>query len=131
MTLSETSFNMSSLLTDQVTDASMYTITVDPSLQWHSITSKSLYDVPRLSNQYANTPLRITVPEGTPTHHQKSLHKHDVYLERRLLDAGLSPETIALYERILEVAEVRQQEHMPSDIIDQYQTQPLLSVGNY
>jgi hypothetical protein len=41
----------------------------------------------------------------TPTHNQKLVVKHNPVLEKRLFDAGLSPETIALYERILEVAD--------------------------
>ena len=67
-------------------------------------------------------PLRITLPVGTPTHNQKLLVKHDHALERRLADAGLSPETIALYERILEVADVRPISIVsPPKIIDHYQ----------
>lgn len=96
-------------------------ISVDPTLPWHSITSKSLYDVPRLSSQYSDIPLRIIIPDGTPTHNQKLLHKHDTNLEKRLLNAGLSPETIALYERILEVANTRQGQTLsPPEILDQY-----------
>ena len=96
-------------------------LTVDPNLQWHSVTSRSLYDVPRLSNQYSDIPLRITLPDATPTHNQKLLQKHDMDLEKRLLDAGLSPETIALYERILEVADIRQINiDSPPEIIGQY-----------
>jgi len=107
-------------------------VNVDPNLQWHSITSKSLYEVPRLSNKYSNTPLRIVLPEGTPTHNQKLLHKHDIALERRLLNAGLSPETIALYERILEVADIRQMARkQPPEIINQYPNNSLLSVVKY
>jgi len=96
-------------------------ISVDPTLTWHSVTSKSLYDVPRLSNQYSDIPLRIIIPDGTPTHNQKLLQKHDINLEKRLLNAGLSPETIALYERILEVANTRQGDSLsPPKILDQY-----------
>lgn len=100
----------------------MPSITLDSTLQWHSVTSKSLYDVPRLSNQYSDIPLRITLPDGTPTHNQKLLHKHDFVLEKRLLDAGLSPETIALYERILEVANApsSMKTTSPPDILDPY-----------
>ena len=128
----DNSYNPSIIPKDQCTDPNIHMVTVDPNLQWHSVTSKSLYDVPRLSDQYANIPLRITIPDGTPTHNQKCLHKHDAQLERRLLDAGLSPETIALYERILEVADIRHKRriHAP-EIIDQYQTKPLLSVVKY
>jgi hypothetical protein len=112
---------------DQTKDIENHVITDDSNLQWHSITSKSLYDVPRLSNRYSDIPLRITIPDGTPTHHQKLLYKHDIALEQRLLDAGLSPETIALYERILEVADVHQMDIIsPPEIIDQYQHKLLL-----
>jgi arginyl-tRNA--protein-N-Asp/Glu arginylyltransferase len=110
--------------TEQLSDKTNHSIAADSNLQWHSVTSKSLYDVPRLSNQYSDIPLRITIPEGTPTHNQKLLHKHNIALEQRLLDAGLSPETIALYERILEVADVHQLS--PPEIIDQYQHQSML-----
>jgi len=55
------------------------------------------------------------------------LYKHDTALEKRLLDAGLSPETIALYERILEVADIRQMDiTSPPDIINQYPNKSLL-----
>jgi len=112
---------------DQTKDVKNHVITDDSNLQWHSVTSKSLYDVPRLSNRYSDIPLRITIPDGTPTHHQKLLYKHDIALEQRLLDAGLSPETIALYERILEVADVHQMDIIsPPEIIDQYQHKLLL-----
>ena len=103
MNIVNNSFNLSN---DQGRDIKNDLITIDPSLQWHSVTSKSLYDVPRLSYRYSDLPLHITIPEGTPTHNQKLVHKHDIELEKRLLDAGLSPETIALYERILEVADI-------------------------
>ena len=106
---------------ESLSDEKIPSITLDSNLQWHSVTSKSLYDVPRLSHQYSDIPLRITIPEGTPTHNQKLLHKHDIALEKRLLDAGLSPETIALYERILEVADAPPIETIsPPDIIDSY-----------
>lgn len=108
-----------------LSDEKVPSITLDSNLQWHSVTSKSLYDVPRLSHQYSDIPLRITIPEGTPTHNQKLLHKHDIALEKRLLDAGLSPETIALYERILEVADGHPMETIsPPDIIDSYPHRP-------
>jgi len=117
---------------DQTKDVENHVITDDSNLQWHSITSKSLYDVPRLSNRYSDIPLRITIPDGTPTHHQKLLYKHDIALEQRLLDAGLSPETIALYERILEVADIRQMARkQPPEIINQYPNNSLLSVVKY
>ena len=100
---------------------------VDPHLQWHSVTSKSLYDVPRLSSRYADIPLRITLPVTTPTHNQKLVTKHDPVLEKRLTDAGLSPETIALYERILEVADAQPMPTVsPPKIRDQYTLQSLV-----
>ena len=100
---------------------------VEPDLQWHSVTSKSLYDVPRLSNRYADIPLRITIPVVTPTHNQKLVVKHDVALEKRLFAAGLSPETIALYERILEVADnLPTSTASPPEIINPYSHQSLL-----
>ena len=74
-------------------------------MQWYHVTSKSIYDVPRLSNQYNHVPLHINIPVRTPTHNQKLLIKHDVALEKRLLNAGVSPETVALYERLLSVAD--------------------------
>ncbi len=110
--------------TEEIPDDTKHAITFDSSLQWHSVTSKSLYDVPRLSHQYSDIPLRITIPDGTPTHNQKLLYKHDIALEQRLLDAGLSPETIALYERILEVADLHQLS--PPEIINQYQHRSML-----
>jgi hypothetical protein len=124
--------NKSNISKDQNPNSKNASVNVDPNLQWHSITSKSLYEVPRLSNKYSNTPLRIVLPEGTPTHNQKLLHKHDIALERRLLNAGLSPETIALYERILEVADIRQMARkQPPEIIKQYPNNSLLSVVKY
>ncbi|CAF1149198.1 unnamed protein product [Adineta steineri] len=128
----DNSLNQTIISKEQSPDGQVHMVTVDPNLQWHSVTSKSLYDVPRLSKKYSDIPLRITIPEGTPTHNQKLLHKHDVALEKRLLDAGLSPETIALYERILEVADIRQMGRIPpSEIIDQYHNKSLLSVVKY
>jgi arginyl-tRNA--protein-N-Asp/Glu arginylyltransferase len=102
-------------------------IIIEPDLQWHSVTSKSLYDVPRLSNRYADIPLRITIPVVTPTHNQKLVVKHDAALEKRLFAAGLSPETIALYERILEVADnLPRSTASPPEIIDPYSHQSML-----
>ena len=80
----------------------------DPNAKWFSITSKSIHDVPHLSSKYFHIPLRITLPMVTPTHNQKLLIKHDATLETRLLNAGLSPETVALYERILDAADASQ-----------------------
>jgi hypothetical protein len=112
---------------DQVKNGQNNSIKVDSNLQWHSITSKSLYEVPRLSHQYSDIPLRITLPVRTPTHNQKLVVKHNIALEKRLLDAGLSPETIALYERILEVADINQIGlKSPPEIINQYLRQSSL-----
>jgi len=123
----DNSFNKTNETKVQTKDAKSHLITLDPNLKWHSVTSKSLYDVPRLSNKYSDIPLRIIIPDGTPTHNQKLLYKHDIALEKRLLEAGLSPETIALYERILEVADVRSMDIIsPPEIIDQYQHKSLL-----
>ena len=94
---------------------------IGPTLQWHSVTSKSLYDVPRLSHQYADIPLRITIPFSAANQNQKLVQKHDPILERRLFDAGLSPETIALYERVLEVADP--QLNYSSEHFDSYSQQ--------
>lgn len=77
-------------------------------MQWHNIQSNSIYNIPQLSTKYSNTPLRITLPIVNSTHNRKHLVKHNPTLEQRLLNAGLSPETIALYERILDVAEKHQ-----------------------
>ena len=96
------------ILTDQTKDVQKHELIIDPSLQWRSIKSKSLRDIPHLSHKYADIPLQITLPDGSPTHNQKLLNKHDISLEKRLLKAGLSPETVALYERLLEVATIRQ-----------------------
>ena len=72
----------------------------EPNPKWYSINSNSIYDIPRLSSTYAHVPLHITMPVLTPAHHRRSSS-----LETRLLNAGLSPETVALYERILRVAD--------------------------
>lgn len=104
---------------DQYRDTHNRSTFIDPQLQWHSVTSKSLFEVPRLSTKYSDIPLRITLPDRSPTHNQKLLKKHDIALENRLLNAGLSPETIALYERILEVSDVRHiARRSPPKIID-------------
>jgi len=84
-----------------------FSFTVNSNIPWFNITSNSIYDIPHLSSKYSRIPLRITLPVTIPTHNQKFINKHNPGLEQRLLNAGLSPETIALYERILEVAENR------------------------
>ena len=76
-------------------------------IKWHTVTSNSIYDIPRLSSKYSSIPLRITLPVA-PINNQKLVIKHNPILEKRLLNAGLSPETVALYESILDVAENRQ-----------------------
>lgn len=76
----------------------------DPRMPWLNITSDSLHEIPRLSSQYWRVPLRITLPAVSATHNQRFLNRHDTILEQRLLNAGLSPETVALYERILDIA---------------------------
>ncbi|CAF2739643.1 unnamed protein product [Rotaria sp. Silwood2] len=121
------SFRQPNIENNTVKDVQKHSVIIDSNLQWHSVTSKSLYDVPRLSNQYFSIPLRITLPDSSPTHNQKLLHSHNVALENRLLSAGLSPETIALYERILEVGDIRQMDiDAPPQIIDQYHRESFL-----
>ena len=97
-----------SISSDRIKDVQNHELITDSSLQWHSIESKSLRDVFHLSHKYSDMPLQITLPDGSPTHNQKLLNKHDLALEKRLSKAGLSPETVALYERILEAADIRQ-----------------------
>ena len=80
--------------------------------------------MPHLSSKYARIPLRITLPVVAPTYNQKLVFKRNTNLEKRLLDAGLSPETVALYERILDVAENRQVNIFSSpQLIDPYSYQ--------
>jgi hypothetical protein len=93
-------------------------------MKWLNITSNSIYDIPRLSSKYFRIPLRITLPVVSPTHNQNLVIRHNPALEKRLLNAGLSSETIALYERILDVAENRQMN------IDQYLYKNLSSKRN-
>jgi hypothetical protein len=125
--IEDNSFNKLNKPKDQIKGTKTNLVPIDSNLQWHSVTSKSLYDVPRLSHKYSSIPLRITLPDATPTHNQKLVHKHDLELEQRLLDAGLSPETIALYERILEVADIHDMDIIsPPEIIDQYPHESLL-----
>ncbi len=90
---------------------------INPNIQWLNITSNSIYDIPHLSSKYSNIPLRITLPIA---YNQGFVIKHNPILEQRLLNAGLSPETIALYERILDVAEKRPMNIIsPRNIINQ------------
>jgi hypothetical protein len=74
-------------------------MSIDPHTKWYSATLGSIYDVPRQSAQYAPVPFASTAS------HRNTSIQHDVALEKRLLNAGLSPETVALYERILHVAD--------------------------
>jgi hypothetical protein len=99
-----------------------FSFAFNSNIPWFNITSNSIYDIPRLSSKYSRIPLRITLPVTTPTHNQKFVTKHNFGLEKRLLNAGLSPETIALYERILEVADNRPMNILsPPKIINQNQ----------
>jgi len=83
-------------------------VTLSPSRNWYNITSNDVNDIPHLAKRFSGIPLRITIPVVTPTHNQKLLVTHNTALEKRLLNAGLSPETVALYERILDIAGSRQ-----------------------
>jgi hypothetical protein len=94
---------------------------VNPNMQWFNITSNSIYDIPHLSSKYSSMPLLITLPVVNSTHNQKLVIKHNPALEKRLLNAGLSPETVALYERILDIAENCQMNIVsPPKLINQY-----------
>ena len=75
--------------------------------QWFNVTSNSIYDIPRLSNKYSNVPLRIDLPVTMTTtfDYPSATIRDDYALKRRLLTAGLSLETVTLYERILRVAD--------------------------
>ncbi|CAF0788914.1 unnamed protein product [Rotaria sp. Silwood1] len=123
----DNSLHQSNITKDKIKDAQNHSVIIDPNLQWHSVTSKSLFDVPRLSNQYSDIPLRITLPDSSPNHNQRLLYNHNTALESRLLNAGLSPETIALYERILEVGDIRQMAiDSPPKITNQYHLESFL-----
>ncbi|CAF5219952.1 unnamed protein product, partial [Rotaria magnacalcarata] len=76
-----------------------------PNTKWPNVISNSVNDIPRLSPKYSGIPLHINLPFSNPRYNQNLVTKHDVALENRLLNAGLSPETVALYERILNFAE--------------------------
>jgi hypothetical protein len=96
-------------------------------MQWLNITSNSIYDLPRIASQYSHIPLRVTLSVVAETHNQNLVIKHNTDLEKRLLNAGLSPETVALYERIIDVAENRQRNIFSSpEIIDQYSYQSFI-----
>ncbi|CAF3577492.1 unnamed protein product [Rotaria sordida] len=99
-----------------------FSLTVNSNAKWYNVTSNSLNELPHLSTKYSRIPIRLTLPVVTPTHNQKLVTKHDRALENRLLNAGLSPETVALYERILNIAENPQPSKLSSPvIIQQYQ----------
>ena len=102
------SMNMPNLLNISRQFEQTPSLTVSPDLKWYNIMSNSIHDIPRLSTAYSAIPLRIILPVASPTYNQKLLNKHDLALENRLLGAGLSPETVALYERILNIAGNRQ-----------------------
>ena len=46
--------------------------------------------------------------------------RHNTALETRLLNAGVSPETVALYGRILNLADNRLMKVTPPKILDSY-----------
>jgi arginyl-tRNA--protein-N-Asp/Glu arginylyltransferase len=94
-------------------------------VKWFNVTSNSIYDIPRLSSKYSSIPLRINLPALSPMHNQKFIIKNNTALENRLLNAGLSPETVALYQRILDVAGNRQKNIFSSpQITDRYSYKP-------
>ncbi|CAF3282538.1 unnamed protein product [Rotaria sp. Silwood2] len=98
-------------------------VPVNSNMEWFNVTSNSIKEIPCLSTKYSRIPLRVTLPVVTPTHNQKLVMKHDRALENRLLNAGLSPETVALYERILNIAENPPLLKLsPRTIINQYPT---------
>ena len=102
-------------------------VALNPNVKWHNITSTDVKDIPKLARRYASIPLRIDLPVVSPHFNQKALAHHDTALERRLLSAGLSPETVALYERILDVAQNRSMSVISSpQAIDQYPYNSLL-----
>ncbi|CAF0845128.1 unnamed protein product [Didymodactylos carnosus] len=83
------------------------TINIDPSLQWYTFDS-CVQDLPHLSSKYAQNPIRVTLTTRSKENKSFLASTQNSELEQRLLQAGLSPETVALYERILEVADVKQ-----------------------
>jgi hypothetical protein len=101
---------------------------VNATIRWHNVASNSVYDVGRLAMKFPRIPLHITLPVVTPTHNQKLVIKHDFALEKRLLNAGLSPETVALYERVLDVAENRNMSLLssPQVNINRYPFRPFI-----
>ncbi|UJR22551.1 hypothetical protein I4U23_025600 [Adineta vaga] len=101
------SFSFRNLMNIPTNSNQNLSLTPGPSMNWINITSNSIYDIPKLARAYASIPLRIDLPVVSPHSNQKALVHHDTGLERRLLNAGLSPETVALYERILDVAQYR------------------------
>ncbi|CAF4004227.1 unnamed protein product [Adineta steineri] len=119
--------NLRNVLNISSKPGNTFSLALKPNTHWYNIASNHITDIPRLAQAYASIPLRITLPVVTPTHNQKLLVKHNIGLEQRLLNAGLSPETIALYERILDVAENRPTSLLsPPKIIDQNPYRSLL-----
>jgi arginyl-tRNA--protein-N-Asp/Glu arginylyltransferase len=94
-------------------------------MKWYNVTSNSIRDIPLLSSKYSSIPLRINLSALSPTPNQKLIMNHNTALEKRLLNAGLSPETVALYQRILDVAGSRQKNTVsPTQITDRYSHKP-------
>ncbi|CAF3301074.1 unnamed protein product [Rotaria socialis] len=90
---------------------------IKPNTKWSNLTLNLVNDIPRQSSKYSRIPLHINLPFSNPRYNQNLVTKHDVALENRLLNAGLSPETVALYERILNFAEDPQLSKLSSSII--------------
>lgn len=112
---------MSSVVNISSDSEQTVSFSINPTLNWFNVASKSITDIPKLSTKYSCIPLRITLPIATPTHNQKLIINHDSALENRLLKAGLSPETVALYERILDIAENPEISRLsPSEFVNEY-----------
>ena len=82
----------------------IHSFSLNPYQKWFDVNSKSIYEILRLSRKFPNIPLSITLPVVSQTNNQELTIKHNNALEDRLLNAGLSPETVVLYERILRIA---------------------------
>ncbi|CAF1046761.1 unnamed protein product [Adineta ricciae] len=130
--VSESSSVSNSVTTQNLLNASaspnpVLSVALNPNVKWHNITSNDVKDIPKLARRFASIPLRIDLPVVSPHFNQKALAHHDTALERRLLSAGLSPETVALYERILDVAQNRPMSVISSpQAIDRYSYNSLL-----
>ncbi len=94
------------------TSSRTISFTTNPTVKWFNVTSNSIYDIPRLSSKYSSIPLRINIPVLSPSPKQKLVIQNSTALEKRLLNAGLSPETVALYQKILDVAGYRHQKNL-------------------